>query len=349
VLVVVGVAMTGGAWWFLRAHEVPLGGDVASAPPASGRLVYTTGSPGSQRLWTWDPRTGTVTQGPALNDEVVHLISAQGALAGWLGVTTRRTDSMLEASILRTQTPTARPEHLFVADRVAWGPDGASVVAARFGGVSDGCYASLRVDRERLDLGRRETTYRRSRFCGEIPSLGQTFATTYITVRNATGTGIFFLGNGDPHEALHGWSLISTSPTSDLLVRPAGADATAEGAALFWRGAERPEPYRGGATGGVVLVDRVLSWTTAADGALVVATVDGRSGLYLLDTTPGGDRVPRYVGVLREPVAAAPMFDGSIYIASGGRLLRWSQERLTEVALPDGAPRPSGPIAWLPR
>ena len=345
--VALAVLLTAGVWWFLRTHEVPEGVDAASPPP-SGRLVYATGDAATQRLWTWDPRSETVAEGPALDDEVVQLVSAQGALAGWLGVTTRDTEGLLEASILRTQTAEARPEHLYTADLVAWGPNGASVVVAGLGNTTNGCYANLKVYREQLDRDLRERTYHSTLFCGGIPTLGQTLATTYFTWERPGGTGVYFLGNGEPHRVLRGWSMLAVSPTSDLLVQPAPPPAApAGGAALFWRGAPAPDPYHGSG-GGRVQVSRILTWTIDADGALVEATVDGREGLYLLDTTPGGDRVPRYVGIDSRPVFATAAFDGSIYVTMQGHLLSWRDEHLMEVPLPQGAPHPTGPIAWLP-
>jgi hypothetical protein len=345
--VALAALLTAGVWWFLRAHEVPQDVDAASPPP-SGRLVFATGDAGANRLWTWDPRSATVAEGPALDDEIVQLVSAQGALAGWLGVTTRDAGGLLHASILRTQTAEARPEHLYTADLVAWGPNGASVVVAGLGNETNGCYANLTVDRERLDQDLRERTYRSRSFCGGMPTLGQTLATTYFTWERPRGTGVYFLGNGEPHRVLWGWSMLSVSPTSDLLVQPAPpAAGAAGGAALYWRGAQEPDPYHG-ADGSPVRVSRILAWTIGADGALVEATVGDREGLYLLDTTPGGDRVPRYVGIARPPVFATAAFDGSIYLTMQGRLLSWQDEHLVEIQLPEGAPDPTGPIAWLP-
>lgn len=343
--VALAVLVTGGLWWFLRTHEVSEGTGAAPSPPPSGRLVYATGD--GEQLWTWDPRTDTTTQGPVVDDEVVQLVSAQGALAGWLGVTTRDPGGRLEASILRSQAPDAHAAHVFTADLVAWGPNGASVVYAGLGRESNGCYADLKVYRERLDRGVGEDVFRRSSFCGEIPMLAQTLAATYFTWEREDRTGVFFVGNGEAHAILGGWSLLSASPTSDLLVEPAGGTPAERGAALFWRGAIEPDPYHG-AGGGPVLVERILAWTAGADGALAVATVDGREGLYLLDTTAEGDRVPRYVGINGEPVFAAAALDGSLYVAIQGRLLAWRGGRLQEIDLPEGAPRPTGPLAWLP-
>jgi hypothetical protein len=347
--VALALFLTGGVWWFLRAHEVPQAGDPAASPPPEGYLVYTAGQTGSQRLWSWDPRTGTATEGPALDGEVTQLVSAQGALTGWLGVTTRGEEGLLEASILRSQTADARPVHVFTADLVAWGPNGASVVSAGLGDTTNGCYATLKVYRERLDRGVQEPVYRRTQFCGRIPTIGQTFASTYFTwirphgLKRSRGVGVFSLGNGEPHRALRGWALVSVSPTSALLVRPAHGT----GAALFWNGATTPEPYRS-IDGTPIQVDEVLTWTVGADGALVVGTMGERPGLYLLDTTPGGDRVPRYIGVASVPAAATAAFDGSLYVAMQGRILVWRGDHLVEVDLPEGAPTPSGPLAWLP-
>jgi hypothetical protein len=273
----------------------------------------------------------------------VQLVSAQGALSGWLGVTTRATYGRLDASVLRTQEPGALPTHVLTGDLVAWGPNGATIVSADLGAPTNGCHPSLVVDRERLDRGPYERVFRRTRFCGEIPTLAQTLASTYFTWVREDGTGIFFLGNGDLHVTLRDWALLSVSPTSDLLVRP----AQGEGTSLFWRGAVEPDPYHGGGVSPVV-VSEVLTWTTGADGALVIATVEGVRGLYLLDTTPGGSRSPLYVGPATTPAFATSAFDGSIYVAMQNRLLVYRAGGLSEIDLPAGAPHPAGPIAWMP-
>ena len=65
-------------------------------------------------------------------------------------------------------------------------------------------------------------------------------------------------------------------------------------------------------------------------------------------TTPGGIRVPSYVGLARDPVAATAAFDGSLFVAMQGQLFVYREGRLTEVDLPEGAPRPAGPMAWMP-
>ncbi len=345
---VLAVFLTAGVWWFLRSHEVPEPGDPAASPPPEGHLVYVAGEAGSRRLWSWDPRTGVATQGPALEGEVTHLVGARGALTGWLGVTARGPDGLMEASVLRSQGPDAEAVHLVRADLVAWSSNGASVVSADLGSTASGCSADLRIDRERLDRGVQELVYRPELFCGRISMIGQTLASTYFTwdrSRGADGgrSGVFVLGNGQPHRVLRGWVLVSVSPTSDLLVRPSHA----AGAALFWNGAKRPEPYRG-IDGSPMQVGEVLTWSIGADAALVVGRLGGRDGLYLLDTTPGGDRIPRYVGLAGEPAAATAAFDGSLYVEIQGRILIWRGDQLVEVDLPEGAPRPVGPLAWLP-
>ena len=340
------VLLTGVLWWFLRSHEVPAGSGAETPPPSTGRLAYTAGAPGAQRLWTWDPPAAAAIPGPVIDGEVVELVGARGDLAGLLGLTARDRAGRLSASILRSQTAGATAERVATADLVAWGPDGASVVSARMGGSVNGYYEDPRVFRERLDRGLREEVLSGQRLCGRISTLGQTFASTYFTWARDDGVGVFYLGNGEPHVVLRGWALLGTSPTSDLLVSPA-SPTEAGGAALFWRGARQPDPYRS-AAGGSVAVRRILTWTTEADEALVVATVDDREGVYLLDTTPGGDRVPVYVGVGQEPAFATATFDDALYLSLDGRLAVWRDGHLTDAGLPADAPPPTGPIAWLP-
>ena len=347
VFVALAALITGGLWWFLRAHEVAGDADAGASQPSTGRLVYTAGRPGDQQLWIWDPPAAGATPGPALDAEVEQLVGAQGGLAGVLGVTTRDDEGLLTASVLRTQAAGARAERVATAELVSWGPSGASVVSANLGQARSGCYADVTMIRARLDRGVRDQVFHRRGLCGQISGLGQTFASTYFTWERDDGTGVFTVSDREPDVVLRGWSLLAASPTSDLIVEPVAGPAGGSGAAVFRRGTEGPDPYRSDA-GGPVGVRRILAWTTEADAALVEATADGRDGLYLLDTRPGGDRVPVYVGLAQTPAFATATFDGSLYIAQQGNLLIWRDGHLSDAGLPSDAPRPTGPLAWLP-
>ena len=47
-------------------------------------------------------------------------------------------------------------------------------------------------------------------------------------------------------------------------------------------------------------------------------------------------------------VFATAAFDGSLYVTTLGDLYVYRAGHLAQIDLPDGAPRPAGPIAWMP-
>jgi hypothetical protein len=344
--VVFALAVTGALWWFLRAHEVPTLGP-AGPPAPGGILVYTTGSPDLQRLWFFDIRGGTATEGPLIPDHVLRLVDASGSLHGWVGITMLAADGSQRAGVLRTRTATSRVVPLLGGDLVAWGPNGESAASATMGRSDGGCGRSLVL--RRSDTGSRgaERVFNDPDFCGRVRNLGEDAASSYLTLERRThdpisSSGIYYIGNGRPHRVLADYDMLSMSPTADMLVRPVDG----RGAELFWRNAVLPRPYLLG--GEPLFIDDVLTWTTGADAALVLGRAGDRRGLFEVDTTPGGSATPRYVGVATGSASAASAGDGSIYIATGSHLEVWRDGMLSEVALPGGAPVPSGPMAWLP-
>ncbi len=84
--------------------------------------------------------------------------------------------------------------------------------------------------------------------------------------------------------------------------------------------------------------------------------------MYVVDAGPGlTERSPRLVVAAGKRVGATFAPDGTAYLAIGGGLFASSGPELASAAgssstgtalvsirLPDGAPRPSGPIAWIP-
>jgi hypothetical protein len=329
-------------WWFLRAHEVPVPAPAAAHPP-TGVLVYTTGEPGRQQLWSFDLAGDVATAGPALSQDVLELVNAGAALDGWVGVTTLAGDGSQRAGILRSQTPESHLVPLLGGDLVAWGPHGESSVAATIERSSGACRRTLVLRRADTESGDVERVFDEPGFCGHVRSIGEDVASTYLTLEHRGRVGVSYIGNGSPHRVLAGYAMLSMSPTADMVVRP---QAGRVGAALFWRNAVEPRPYE--FEGQPLVIDDVLAWTAAADGALVVGRAGYQQGLFEVDTTPGGDGVPRFVGIATGPASAAAADDGSIYVAMGSRLFVVRDGRISDLALPADAPVPSGPVAWLP-
>ena len=201
-------------------------------------------------------------RGPGRRRPVVQLVSAQGALSGWMGLTTRTPDGRLEASILRTQTPDALQTHVLTGDLLAWGPK-ARPSSRRSRRADAGCYASLVVHRERLDSCPYERVFRRSRFCGSIPTIGQTLATTYFTCR-IRGRHVGSTSWASDRTRPGPWRITILSVVPDR--RPAGRPAVGQGTAHSSGGGTEPDPYPRRRVSPVV-VNQVARVDDGADGA----------------------------------------------------------------------------------
>jgi hypothetical protein len=58
---------------------------------------------------------------------------------------------------------------------------------------------------------------------------------------------------------------------------------------------------------------------------------------------------PRSLIEVAGPTHAAYANDGTAFVLTGGRLWHLRDHRLTELDLPEGAPHPDGPLAWIVR
>ncbi len=336
-------------------------------PRDLGALVYAAeelGRPGHQVLWTLDLATGAAAPGPEV-PSASRLVDASLAGPGWVGLTVS-TRGRERAFVLRGLTPADRPIPVAVGDLVAWGPQGAEVAVARSGPRRDGCRRPAEIDLVSVRTLERQRVFEQSRPCGRLLSLGLDGQLTYFTRASHGHVGIYYVGVDAAHRVLFGYGMLDVSPASDFLVTPVETgDPRALALAsrrtvLYWRGDGGPVPLGTGRRG--LHVERTLAWSPDASEAIVAGRLGGSRGVYVVDAGPGlTERSPRLVVAAGKRVGATFAPDGTAYLAIGGGLFASSGPELASAAgssstgtalvsirLPDGAPRPSGPIAWIP-
>ena len=325
----------------------------ASAPLRGSLLYAVVGEDGNARLYRWDLESGKVIPGPRVI-RPLELVQSTAVYPGWVGVTERLPDGRVRASILRYLEADEHPEWIITGDELSWGPLAHSVVTLNRGPLEAGCrdVSIVLVD---LFLRRHERQYQEAHLCGDIASLGRDSTTTYFTRVEGTSVEIDFVGYRIRHLVLPNHALIAVSPASDLLVTGSLAalytDITGgevRGTALFWRGNQRVPPISYGTAAGPLVVSAVLGWSPDNDQAAVQGSVGAVSGLFTIKAGPGeGERAPRLLLETIGPAWASYADDGSIYVETGGSFVAFVDGRAVELQLPEDAPVPNGPVAWL--
>jgi len=335
-----------------------------SEDPTGGHLVYAAAArDGGARLWQWDLETGRVARGPLVADPVAFVNVASPAY-GWLGVTSRLGDGSLEATFLDSLTPRARAEPIGRGDIVTWTRQGRTVVLVRRGPLVDRCRRVVDVTAATVGnpvgFSNRRTILHRT-ICGDVASVGRTSVGYFLTVIEDGDSDIVGFGYPDAGVLLPDHGLIDISPGGDFLVTAAseflsgggGADGpiTVAGEASRFRLFGGP-PEDLLSDSGPIRIERVLAYGDAGTTALVIGR-QGRDGpalwevpLGILGDDPG---LPRYVAQVRGATSAAYADDGVAFILNDARLWTFEDGRLQPLDLPDGAPTPTGPLAWIVR
>jgi hypothetical protein len=344
VLVAVGIA-----GWF-AAHPAERAGDGPRLPPGlTGTLIYAVDrGDGTSRLWRWDLETGALRRGPDVTSPS-ELIDAYAANPGWVGVTSRAASGGSVASVLRFLEPQDVPVPLLRGDRIAWDGRGMTVAALREGELAGGCLHHVTIDLVRLATSERDRQYERDRLCGRITTLGRASLVTFFTLRRAGRTNVYFAGV-HAHRILRNHTMVSVSPTSDLLVVPTpGGPDTYGDTSLFFRGLGDAGPIAYGTRARPFALDRVLAWTTDSLSAIVLGRWGELVGLFLLDGGAGdGLDPPRYLGP-SSGLAHAAFSQRDVGFVADGRVLSYVRDGvLVPLPLPPDAPAPDGPIVWIP-
>jgi hypothetical protein len=367
--VLVGVVFSVVVFLLLR------GGSPDEVPPfeagrtaTGGVLVYAVpDGKGAARLWRWDLTTDRVVKGPLIR-EPLALVNVRSTRFGWLGLTSDLGNGVLEASVLDSLDIDARVEPLGRGDIVTWARQGASVVLVDRGPLLDGCRREVSVTSVTVGFRGRDVVLRDT-ICGDVLSAGRTSLGYFVTRQRLEGVDVVGAGYPDAGALLQDHGVIAISPGGDMLVtpsdeflpaivptRPSRNDydppplRVAGAAAYFAQFGGSPVPYL--VRGIPLRVDRVLAYGPSARIALVVGRVGGElPGLWELPLIPleDGTTSPRLVGSVGGITAAAYANDGTAYVVTNGWLSRLRDHVLKQIEVPDGAPTPTGPIAWIVR
>jgi hypothetical protein len=364
VAVVVLASLAAGALWLLAERRTPGPAPVSDSLLRGGTLVYAVDeAPGWSRLWRWDLSNGSVRRGPRVR-QPIELVNADGAEPGIVGVTSRAPDGDLIGSLLRFLSPSDGATPLVRGDLVTWGSRGASVVVVKRGPLLGPCRRHLAIVIKTIVPGLVEQQFDRT-MCGDILSVGRDSNTTYFTWRRRDRVDLVSAGFGRTHHVLSDFALLSISPASDMLVVPADTLPTPAlslatlrdrgdvpppsifGTSSFFRGLRgAPRPYRSGDDR--LWIDKVLAWSRDSAVALVAGRLAGRLGLYEIAAGPGRRTdPPRWVGPIQGASWASFADDGLAFVWTDDRLFLTRGGGLEPLSIPDGAPRPDGPMVWL--
>lgn len=342
----------GGRAGSARAPGPTTGSASRGRVPPIGRLLYASDPDGRgrQSLWTLDLSGAGAFRGPRI-PPAVALNDASLAAPGWVGVTVRGRDGVLGALVLTGTEHGVLPRPVGSGDLVAWAPRGDVVVLGhRRPASSDRC-AGAAIELVHVTTGLGERELGRPALCGHLLALGRDIITTYFSARSGSRVGTYAVGIGVAHEVLMDHELQGVSPTTDFLMLPVdgrGSGLPGRGTVLYWPG--RGGPLAFGRRASPLRVERVLAWSQDGSRAAVLGRGGTRRGVFLLDTSAGAQarRPGAYVAGAGRSTTAAFARDGTLYVQVDGLLLRYREGETELVPLPSGAPRPVGPILWLP-
>jgi hypothetical protein len=351
--------------FFLLAQGAPDATDEVVAPPSpsatssgtGGRLVYAVPArDGMARLWRWNLDEDRVVRGP-LVAEPLALVNVASPGYGWLGLTSDLGDGRREASLLGSLGAGSRARSLGRGNLVTWARQGRIAVLVDVGPVSAGCRRSVDVTavevpgsaRERIDHGP---------VCGDVLSVGRTSIGYFMTVLRDDGVDVVGFGYPDPGVLLHGYGVIDVAPGGDLLVTPAQEFLPGDGPATTIAGEASRYRMFGGppedllADAAPLAIERVLAYAAGGTRVLVVGH-QGRDGDAIWELPLGfagsEPAIPRYIVQASGVTEAAYASDGTAFVLTNRRLFHLDGGHLSAAPLPEGAPMPDGPLAWIAR
>ena len=337
-------------------------------PQTGGRLIYTVPvREGMARVWRWNLVTDQVTKGPLIA-EPVAFVNVRSTGYGWLGITSKGGGGR-EASLLDSLDPDAATEWVGRGDIVTWTRRGDMVLLVERGPVRGRCRRSVEVTAVEVGGSGRETVLDDA-ICGDVLSVGRTSLGYVLTLLRRDGADVVGAGYEDAGVLLRDHGVIDVSPGGQMLVTPASEFLSAASSAAGSSDGGPDDPplrvsgdawsYRlfGGppvdllADAAPLRIERVLAYTAAGTRALVIGTQGpDRAALWEVAIGMVGSEpaIPRYVGPVRGFTAAAYANDGTAFILTDARLWHFQDQRLTALEVPDGAPAPAGPLAWIVR
>jgi hypothetical protein len=362
---VIALAIAGGGGE-PQDRRLPTGPVVPPVDRASGILVYAVpDGAGNARLWLWHRADGDVTEGPLIR-EPLEIVNVRSPGYGWLGYTADLGDGGQEAVILDSLEPDAEERPIGLGDVVSWVREGATAVFLERGPLRAGCRRDVVVTAVHVDIGGDEVVFDDT-ICGDILTVGRTSLGYFLTwarpgEAHVVQADVVGAGYRDAGLLLADHGVIAISPGGEMLVTPSSGfvsrnvparDDVRPVAGTAWSfelfgGAPVPILVRGAP----LHIDRVLAYPPGSAEALVVGRLSGDPpGLWEVPLGEIGStrKGARYVGPVEGSTAAAYAADGTGFVVTGGELWEIRPRRMVPLELPEGAPPPNGPIAWILR
>jgi hypothetical protein len=365
VLLIAGAVFSLVAFLLVRGDLDPAPGPVVSPSPGlqrtGGRLIYTVPvGDGMARVWRWNLLTDQVARGPLIRKPVA-LVNIRSAGYGWLGITSDEGSGERRASLLDSLDPDAATESIGRGDIVTWTREGSTVLFVDRGPLLDRCRRVVDVTAVNVERRSRETILHDT-ICGDVLSVGRTSLGYLLTMLGEDGVDVVGAGYEDSGVLLRDHGVIDVSPGGQMLVTPAAeflpepsserpydAPLRVSGSASRYRLFGGP-PVDLLADAAPLRIDRVLAYRDGGTRALVIGS-QGPDGPALwevpLGIAGGPPSIPRYIVGVRGFTAAAYAHDGTAFVIADGRLWHLRDYRLTALRVPEGAPTPAGPLAWI--
>lgn len=368
VLLIAGVVFSLIAVLLARGGLDPPPGSVALPRPepeeTGGRLIYAVPvGDGMARLWRWDLLTDRVSKGPLIR-EPLALVNVQSPTYGWLGITSDLGGGEREAAFLDSLDPDAATESIGRGDIVTWTRRGGTVLVVERGGVFDRCRRLVDVSAVNVGQPGRETVLHDT-ICGDVLSAGRTSLGYFLTILRTDGVDVVGVGYQDAGVLLEDHGVIDVSPGGQMLVTPGSeflpelsSDEDPDDTPLRISGVASRYRLFGGppvdllADSAPFRIERVLAYGDGGSRALVIGNQGrDRAALWELPLSIAGTApaIPRYIVGVRGFTAAAYANDGTAFVITDGRIWHLRNYRLTALPVPEGAPRPAGPLAWIVR
>jgi len=343
--------------------------DAERASPGSpardlhGRLVFTTfEARGSlarqQQLWVLDLATGVLIEGPLV--PAVEELWVADADRGWLVLVAADAEAQGVAYLLTALTTTAAPLQLGRGDVVSMSPDGTELLLGRsepIGRTAPACEGH-RYELERVSVasGARSSVAEGRLRCGTLVAATLRGEVPLITFVRQGRLEVRAFGPEGESLLFRDLAAISTSPRGAVLfVDPEGEvprglgvwPRTPTGPLLVWPGSGSPRPFPDVR----LYTQRVVAWSRTGGAAAIAGIVGDERGLWLVSVGTGAmtPLLPPNSFPLRSAFAGAAFDDlGRAFAGAPGTLVVSTVDGLVPLPLPQDAPSPVGPVAWLP-
>ena len=332
-------------------------------PETGGQLVYTVAvDDGMARMWRWDLATDEVSKGPLVRAPI-ELVNVRSAGHGWLGITSHMRSGAQQASLLDSLAPGAAAEWVGSGDIVTWTRRGGTVLLVDRGPLLGRCRRDVDVTAVQVGQPGVETVLHDT-ICGDVLSVGRTSVGYFLTVLGRDDVNVVGMGYEDAGLLLAHHGVIDVSPGGQMLVTPATEflpeQPFSESHAPPLRVSGEASRFRmfGGmpvdllADAAPLRIESVLAYTDGGTRALVIGR-QGLDGDALWEVPIGiagsAPAIPRYIIQARGSAFATYANDGTAFVLTDERLWHLRENRLTALELPEGAPSPDGPIAWIVR